>query len=36
LRSWRGLHRFFALLMIVSVGLHIAMAGKWGYWWPKW
>ena len=36
LRSWRGMHRFFALLMIASVTMHIAMAGKWGYWWPKW
>jgi hypothetical protein len=35
LRSWRGLHRFFALLMIASVALHIFNAGKWGYWWPR-
>jgi hypothetical protein len=33
LRSWRGLHRFFALLMIASVVLHVSLAGKWGYWW---
>ena len=33
LRSWRGLHRFFALLMIVSVSVHIAVAWAFGFRW---
>lgn len=33
LRSWRGLHRFMALLMIVSVSVHIAVAWLFGFRW---
>lgn len=33
LRSWRGLHRFFALLMLASVLLHGAIAWYFGYRW---
>jgi hypothetical protein len=33
LRSWRGLHRFLAILMIVSVTVHIAVAWFYGYRW---
>jgi dihydropyrimidine dehydrogenase (NAD+) subunit PreT len=33
LRTWRGLHRFMALLMIVSVTVHIAVAWVFGYRW---
>ncbi|HEY0988930.1 MAG TPA: hypothetical protein VGD80_17805 [Kofleriaceae bacterium] len=33
LRSWRGLHRFFALLMLVSVLAHGAIAWHYGYRW---
>ena len=33
-RSWRGLHRFFALLMLATVGLHVGVAWHYGYrWW---
>lgn len=33
LRTWRSLHRFMALLMIVSVTVHIAVAWVFGYRW---
>jgi hypothetical protein len=33
LRSWRGLHRFFALLMIVAVLVHATVAWQAGYHW---
>ncbi|QQR89058.1 MAG: hypothetical protein IPJ88_12645 [Myxococcales bacterium] len=33
LRGWRGLHRFFAILMILSVAIHIAVAWYYGYRW---
>jgi dihydropyrimidine dehydrogenase (NAD+) subunit PreT len=33
LRSWRGLHRFFALLMLASVLLHGGVAWYFGYRW---
>jgi hypothetical protein len=33
LRTWRGLHRFMALLMIISVSVHIAVAWVFGYRW---
>ena len=33
LRSWRGLHRFMALLMIVSVTGHIVVAWVFGFRW---
>lgn len=33
LRSWRGLHRFFALLMLASVLLHAGVAWHYGYRW---
>jgi hypothetical protein len=33
LRSWRGLHRFFALLMLASVLLHGGVAWYYGYRW---
>jgi cytochrome b561 len=33
LRSWRGLHRFFALLMLASVLLHAGIAWYYGYRW---
>lgn len=33
LRSWRGLHRFFALLMLVAVLLHGGVAWYYGYRW---
>lgn len=33
LRSWRGLHRFFALLMLLTVGLHAGVAWHYGYRW---
>ena len=32
-RSWRGLHRFFAMLMLVAVGLHAGVAWYFGYRW---
>jgi hypothetical protein len=32
-RSWRGLHRFFALLMLIAVGLHAGVAWHYGYRW---
>lgn len=33
LRTWRGLHRFMALLMIVSVSVHIVVAWIFGFRW---
>ncbi|MGE0402405.1 MAG: hypothetical protein AB7T06_37230 [Kofleriaceae bacterium] len=33
LRSWRGLHRFFALLMLAAVLLHAGVAWYYGYRW---
>jgi|GEM_PF-2937996 len=33
LRSWRSLHRFFALLMLVAVGVHAGIAWHYGYRW---
>ncbi len=33
LRSWRGLHRFFALLMLAAVRLHGGVAWYYGYRW---
>jgi hypothetical protein len=33
LRTWRGLHRFFALLMIVAVVVHAGEAWQAGYHW---
>jgi hypothetical protein len=33
LRSWRGLHRFMALLMLLSVSVHIAVAWVFGFRW---
>ena len=33
MRSWRGLHRFTALLMILSVGVHITVAWVFGFRW---
>lgn len=32
-RSWRGLHRFFALLMLAAVLLHAGVAWYYGYRW---
>jgi dihydropyrimidine dehydrogenase (NAD+) subunit PreT len=33
LRAWRGLHRFFALLMLAAVFLHAGVAWYYGYRW---
>lgn len=33
MRSWRGLHRFFALLMIATMLVHVAVAWYYGYRW---
>ena len=33
LRSWRGLHRFFALVMLAAVFLHAGVAWYFGYRW---
>ena len=33
LRSWRGLHRFMALLMVLSVSVHIVTAWFFGFRW---
>lgn len=33
LRSWRGLHRFFALLMLIAIGVHAGIAWHYGYRW---
>lgn len=33
LESWRGLHRFAALLMVLLVGMHIAVAWYYGFVW---
>ncbi len=33
MRSWRGLHRFFAILMVLLVALHVSVAWIFGYRW---
>jgi hypothetical protein len=33
MRSWRSLHRFLAILMVVSVSVHIAVAWFYGFRW---
>lgn len=33
LSSWRGLHRFFAFLLVVSVVVHVGVAWHYGYRW---
>jgi hypothetical protein len=33
LRSWRSLHRFLALLMLLTVGVHIGVAWYYGFRW---
>ena len=33
LRSWRAMHRFFALLMLAAVFLHAGVAWYYGYRW---
>lgn len=33
LRSWRSLHRFFAILMVVAVVIHVGVAWYFGYRW---
>jgi len=33
MRSWRGLHRFFALLMIATMIVHVGVAWYYGYRW---
>jgi hypothetical protein len=33
LRSWRSLHRFFAILMLLAVAVHAAVAWHFGYRW---
>ena len=33
LRSWRGLHRLFAILMLVTVVVHVWVAWHYGYRW---
>ena len=33
LRSWRSLHRLFAITMLVSVGVHVGVAWHFGYRW---
>ncbi len=33
MRSWRGLHRFFALLMVLLVAVHVGVAWYYGYRW---
>jgi hypothetical protein len=33
MRSWRGLHRFAAILMVLLVGLHVTVAWVFGYRW---
>jgi dihydropyrimidine dehydrogenase (NAD+) subunit PreT len=33
MRSWRGLHRFFALLMLALLVVHVAVAWYYGYRW---
>ena len=33
MRSWRSLHRFLAILMIVSVSVHIGVAWFYGFRW---
>ncbi|HTM19438.1 MAG TPA: hypothetical protein VL172_02985 [Kofleriaceae bacterium] len=33
MRSWRGMHRLFAILMLVTVVVHVAVAWHYGYRW---
>jgi hypothetical protein len=33
LQSWRGLHRFFSILMLVTVAFHVGVAWYYGYRW---
>lgn len=33
LRTWRGLHRFMAILMLLAVAIHIGVAWHYGYRW---
>jgi hypothetical protein len=33
LRSWRSLHRLFAISMLVTVGVHVGVAWYYGYRW---
>ncbi len=33
LRSWRSMHRFFAILMVLAVTIHIGVAWYYGYRW---
>jgi len=33
LRSWRSVHRFMAILMVVAVTVHVAVAWVYGYRW---
>lgn len=33
LRSWRSLHRLFAITMLVTVGVHVSVAWHYGYRW---
>jgi len=33
LRSWRGLHRFMAILLVLSVSVHIGVAWYFGFRW---
>jgi hypothetical protein len=33
LRAWRSVHRFFAILMLLSVGAHVGIAWHYGYRW---
>jgi dihydropyrimidine dehydrogenase (NAD+) subunit PreT len=33
LRLWRGLHRYMAILMLLTVGVHIGVAWYYGYRW---
>jgi hypothetical protein len=33
MRSWRGFHRFFALLMLALLVVHVGVAWYYGYRW---
>jgi hypothetical protein len=33
MRSWRSLHRFLAIMMLVSVSVHIGVAWYYGFRW---
>lgn len=35
LQVWRPLHRFFAILMVLAVGLHVGIAWYYGYQWIR-